>query len=1594
VLAFAAVFSVVASGLAARLVDRIDQMQGVIVPPHAKIAHYVTAASGLSDISATPVTTVSAASFEAVPVAPESIVAAFGAQLATQTVVASDADPNTPGIQLPSQLGGTTVEVNNRRAGLFFVSPSQVNYVMPAATESGTANVVIRSGDGTTSNGTVQIAQVAPAVFSANSNGRGVPAATLLRVKTNGLQQYEALSQYSATAGRFITKPIDMGPDGERLFLILFLTGIRNSADGNGDGNLNENLRLLIGGSEVTPLFAGRQPDFVGLDQINAEIPRSLIGRGIVNISTTAIGFTTSNLMEIEIAGTGGASPPLVSGFGATSALAGQQLIINGNGFSTVPSENIVRIAGLDAEVMSATATSLTVMVPFGVETGTVSVRTATGEGTSTTILPVRTSISGFVENTARQPMSGVVVKVSGLNITATTNAEGSFVLPDVPSGPQFIEVDGGTVNTNPPYPKITLKITALSNRDNQFARAIALQQSTGASGTVGSGTSATNEGSSGGVDGATTEASQVQPQPISIEIDDFKLEVPGSTRANFPSGATRGTLFLTPVQNARTPIELPFGFFSSSIVQITPFNVKLDPGARLVFPNRDGFPAGAQAVLFRYDPELGNFVRDAARAQVSADGQRIETDQGAIKITTYYFAAVMRNSTTIIGRVVEKDGRTPVKRALARYKGQEAFTDGTGSYVLRFVPVRSGEEIQVDVSAVRPSGRIDRAQSAKVTAVVNGTTKVPDIVMPDTRDNRPPTILALSRLEVEGGKTTDVPFSVTDPDERQTVVVRVEGASFASVIRNNLLAVSPYTLRLAPTVAQTGDYEIVIIATDSAGASSRHEIKVTVKSANRAPVASDQSVVMDEDAMAAITLGASDPDGDKLGYTIVSQPANGSLSGTPPSLTYRPNLNFNGADRFSFKVNDGDRDSNTATVAITVRPVNDAPVLTVPGSQTVNEGQTLSFAISATDPDLGQRHAFTATGMPDGAALTAATATSAQFRWTPSFTQSGTYTIVFKVTDDGTPSLSDMKEVRITVSDVSLFTVPSSTTVREGQPLVLEVTANSSLSAPVTITATDVPPGAAFPDASQNAAQLRWTPGYTQSGRYVVVIKGTLNVVPALSETKFITITVWDTERNFADEPANFTVVGRVDSTQQDNDGEMGANVASGDLNGDAVPDLAIGAPKAGRGNVHIFFGRGSLGGIADLGRQAADVTISGEAAGDLFGNSVAIGDINGDGKPELIAGAPGADSSPNAPDAGAVYAVSGNLKGGIFQIAEIAGLTIRGAARSDRFGASLAVGKIRGVATDDLVVGAPLRDAGVGAGALANAGCVYGFYGDQALAGLKDLSVSPASFAINGVAADGRFGSAIAAGNFNGDRYADLAVGAPAADVSGLKSAGMVFVVPGSESLAGTLGALQAASLIFNGSGENDASGAALVMGDLNSDGRADLVIGAPGGDGPNDSRVGTGEVYAIFGTETFQLRPPSLTIYGGGAINDEFPDAFGSRLAIGDFTGDGIADLVVGAPGADPSGSARIPAGGVYVLFGPRIPAAGSIDMSSNPADLRVYGAKPGDHLGSGGLAVGDINGSATGDLILGIPAALKAGSSIESVGEVRVLFGVKR
>jgi hypothetical protein len=218
----------------------------------------------------------------------------------------------------------------------------------------------------------------------------------------------------------------------------------------------------------------------------------------------------------------------------------------------------------------------------------------------------------------------------------------------------------------------------------------------------------------------------------------------------------------------------------------------------------------------------------------------------------------------------------------------------------------------------------------------------------------------------------------------------------------------------------------------------------VTVIDTNSPPVANAQSVTTNEDTAKAITLTATDVDGDTLTYAIVTSPTHGSLTGTPPNVTYTPAANYNGSDSFTFKANDGTVDSNTATVSITVSAVNDAPVLSgVPAAVTINELVAYSFDADATDADIpAQTLIFSLVGAPAGASINS---TTGVFNWTPTEAQGpGVYSFTVRVTDG---VVNTDAPITLTVNEVNVAPVANAQSV----------TTNEDTAKAVTLTATDV---------------------------------------------------------------------------------------------------------------------------------------------------------------------------------------------------------------------------------------------------------------------------------------------------------------------------------------------------------------------------------------------------------------------------------------------------------------------------------------------------------------------------------------------------------
>lgn len=409
---------------------------------------------------------------------------------------------------------------------------------------------------------------------------------------------------------------------------------------------------------------------------------------------------------------------------------------------------------------------------------------------------------------------------------------------------------------------------------------------------------------------------------------------------------------------------------------------------------------------------------------------------------------------------------------------------------------------------------------------------------------------------------------------------------------------------------------------------------------------------------------------------------------------------------------------------------------------------------------------------------------------------------------------------------------------------------------------------------------------------------------------------------------------------------GDFSGSVASraGDVNADGFGDILIGAEASGggAGAAYIVYGKRTFtttpaaGFTVDL---AAPGTVrvtefTGTAAGDLLGFSVSpAGDVNRDGRADIILGAPGTSAF-----AGAAYVVFGRTGGlpSSFNVNTLTGpngFKINGAATDDNFGTSVSdAGDVNRDGYADLIVGAPGADSP----GRDDSGAAYVIFGKPSgfTATLALSSLTGANgFKIAGAFADDSLGSAVSgAGDFNRDGFADLVLGAKTAQRGALSESGSAYVIFGKRTFTTTpapgftvdLATLTTtAGFEIPGHEANAQLGSSVSRaGDMNRDGFADILIGAskaaPGGD------TEAGSAYAIFGKrDAFAASFNLATLNGidgfridGAAAGDSVGHAIGTA---GDLNADGLADILIGAPRITGTASD----GAAHVIYGVPLP-----------------------------------------------------------------------
>ena len=386
-----------------------------------------------------------------------------------------------------------------------------------------------------------------------------------------------------------------------------------------------------------------------------------------------------------------------------------------------------------------------------------------------------------------------------------------------------------------------------------------------------------------------------------------------------------------------------------------------------------------------------------------------------------------------------------------------------------------------------------------------------------------------------------------------------------------------------------------------------------------------------------------------------------------------------------------------------------------------------------------------------------------------------------------------------------------------------------------------------------------------------------------------------------------------------------LGFSAAAADLNGDGLDDIVLGAPFTNADNrtpgaAYVLFAPLDANTI-DLANGEADVAITGTATDAFFGDSLAAGDVNGDGTADLIVGATfGSGPGGNTNRGGAVYTFLGREEWPAALSPAEADVSFFGAEEFDELGDFVTSGDINGDGFDDIIATAEAADGPDNA--RQTAAEVHVLFGAADLSGTFEIARGQQDLSVYGANSQDTLGFSLASADLDGDGIDDLVMGARLASGpnNAIPRAGQVYVLFGREDLPDSVDLLQIPDLVsaIHAPTQSEFLGTSEAVADLDGDGDGELIMGASSADAPSHGDAGI--VYVAEGpleTPAGQFvsvdKMPLLAVVYGAADADRF----GGAVSAGDFNGDGRLELIaVAMDAAGPDGQ-RPGAGRVYVI-----------------------------------------------------------------------------
>jgi PKD repeat protein len=356
---------------------------------------------------------------------------------------------------------------------------------------------------------------------------------------------------------------------------------------------------------------------------------------------------------------------------------------------------------------------------------------------------------------------------------------------------------------------------------------------------------------------------------------------------------------------------------------------------------------------------------------------------------------------------------------------------------------------------------------------------------------DRAPTVTAPAGVNGKELALLTFTVSASDPDgdaiTSLTAAPLPAGASFTASGSN-----TSGTFSWTPGTGQSGSYTVTFSAANALSGSASTLITISTESA---PVVTAPATASgDENTLITFTVSATDPDGDAIASLTAAPLPSGAAftpNGANTSGTFGWTPDFTQAGLYSVTFTAANSLSGSATTAITANNVDRAPVVTAPATQTVVEGNLLTFTVTASDADGDAIASLTAAPLPAGATFTPdATNTSGTFSWTPGLTQAGSYSVTFAASN----ALNGSATTVITVTNFNnapVVTAPESQSTDEGVNLAFGVSATDADGDHVTLSASGLPFGATFSDNGDNTGSFSWTPSFTQAGGFSVTFNG-----------------------------------------------------------------------------------------------------------------------------------------------------------------------------------------------------------------------------------------------------------------------------------------------------------------------------------------------------------------------------------------------------------------------------------------------------------------------------------------------------------------------